>query len=553
MRHSLLASLLILACTATLLAQQSNLVVNSGITSPLHKANIGKIRFAADIEPAEHYTEADFLDSFLLKRKADLNLLAFMDNSLTNYLHTLAPNLQPEQLVLQGNYQFTFYVDGQPIYQENLHPGAGSAQTKNTNTLLTVPLLSTQNEHIWSRFLWSRFLGSGGEQVLTEGKHKLKIEIRPYVNNPELVVGEVIAAGQLELTIRKPQIDTSKVTLNKIIPAEGWAISKESFDSSKIRELKASIDEDMLIDITSLVVVKNGRLLIEEYFNGADRNTLHDTRSVGKSFASTLTGIALQEGHLAHVNQSLKEFYTLKNFAHYTPEKENITIKNLLSMSSAFDGNDALSLSPGNEENMYPTENWVKFTLDLPLDTAKPAKAWKYFTAGVVLLGDILHKTVPGGLEKYANEKLFRPLGITAYKWQHTPQGVANTAGSLQMRSLDYAKYGQLYKNLGKWNNKQILSKDWVEETFTRHKAIPERENEYYGYLFWNKQFSVNGKPYEAFYSAGNGGNAIFIFKNLPLVVVITATAYGAPYSHSQVQEMMELYVLPAVINNKTR
>lgn len=90
-----------------------------------------------------------------------------------------------------------------------------------------------------------------------------------------------------------------------------------------------------------------------------------------------------------------------------------------------------------------------------------------------------------------------------------------------------------------------------MNKTFTKHKAIPGRTDEHYGYLFWNRKYSVNGRQYETFYCAGNGGNKIFVFKDQPLVVVITSTAYGAPYSHAQVDKMMTDYILPAVINRK--
>ncbi|UZJ63127.1 serine hydrolase [Sphingobacterium sp. KU25419] len=234
------------------------------------------------------------------------------------------------------------------------------------------------------------------------------------------------------------------------------------------------------------MVLKNGELLIEEYFNGTNRNSLHDMRSVGKSFASTMMGMTIQEGYLKSEMQLLNEFYNLKSFKNYTPEKEQIALKDLLTMSSSFDGNDMDAGSPGNEENMYPTDNWVNFTLDLPIDQKKArAKTWDYFTAGVIILGDIIDQSVPTGLEKYADSHLFQPLGITHYKWQFTPQKVASTAGGLQLRSLDFAKYGQLYKNQGNWKGKQLLTKEWVDKSLFRQIAISE--NEYYGYLFWNK------------------------------------------------------------------
>jgi CubicO group peptidase (beta-lactamase class C family) len=115
------------------------------------------------------------------------------------------------------------------------------------------------------------------------------------------------------------------------------------------------------------------------------------------------------------------------------------------------------------------------------------------------------------------------------------------------MNALDFAKYGQLYKNGGLWNGKQLIPRVWVQKTFTPHKIIPGRTNEYYGYLFWNRIYQVNGQAYETYYCAGNGGNKIYIFKDQPLVVVVTATAFGTSYAHAQVDKMMEEYILPAL------
>jgi CubicO group peptidase (beta-lactamase class C family) len=113
---------------------------------------------------------------------------------------------------------------------------------------------------------------------------------------------------------------------------------------------------------------------------------------------------------------------------------------------------------------------------------------------------------------------------------------------------LDFAKYGQLYKNEGTWNGKQLIPKAWIHKTFTKQQQIGGRNNEFYGYLFWNKSFQVKNKGYEAFYCAGNGGNYIIVFKDQPLVIVVTATAYGQFYAHSQVNKMITDYILPAVI-----
>lgn len=532
----------------TVVGQIPDLVKSDNIVYPIHQANIGKIAFMKQLVPIEQFKETDFLNSFELKEKTNLHIRVFLGNSLTNYLHQLSPGLSVDDLTKNGNYQFSFFVDNQKIYVEDLNAGAGSADTKNQRTVFRVPLISSTNEDSWGRFLWNRFLMNGGQEALTSGEHLLKIEIRPYLKLTQLVTGNTIAEGQIKIIVPGVNINDKLIRVQAIKPTKDWQISTDSFDHSKIEELNRKIATQTFKDISSIVVIKNGKLLIEEYFNGANRNTLHDMRSVGKSFASTAFGIAMNDGYIKSDMQLLKEYYDLKTFQNYSTAKDSITLKSLLTMSSRFDGSDLSPASPGNEENMYPTKNWVEFTLNLPIDKTKVAnERWDYFTAGVVVLGDVIHKSVPNGLEKYADKRLFQPLGITNYKWQFTPQKVANTAGGIRLRSLDFAKFGQLYKNQGLWEGKQILTRDWVTKSLSRHMTISE--NEYYGYLFWNKTYKAGGKDYEVYYSSGNGGNKIFMFKDSPIVIVITSTAYNKPYGHSQVDKIMQDFLIPAITN----
>ncbi|WP_017497240.1 serine hydrolase [Flavobacterium sp. WG21] len=556
-KHFLLLALLF--CNGIISAQNNDLFKPDEITTELHKNNIGKVTFMKGNIPLEQYKESDILKSFELTYKSDLNIRVFMNNSVINYLHQLNPELSADQLLTTGNLQFAFYIDNKLLYTENLNYGCrfGSAGSKNTSTTFRVPLTSTKKEDWWSIYLWERFKLNGGEKALTNGKHKLKIEIRPYLKsdkNNEIKTGDLIAKGEVQLILKAPKLTAKQIEVQPIQPNSDWEVSNFAFDKKKIKKLNAAIASYNLKEITSIVVVYDKKLLLEEYFNESNRNTLHDTRSAGKSFASTLAGIAINDGYLKNENQTLDQFYDLKSFANYNSKKDNVKIKDLLTMSAAFEGSDQNSDSPGNEENMYPSDNWVKFTLDLPMDKSKTnGGQWDYFTAGVVLLGDIIHKSVPGGLDKYADEKLFKPLNITHYQWQYTPQKVANTAGSLQMTSLDYAKYAQLYQNNGLWKDKQILTADWVQKTLTHQIQIPERQSEFYGYLFWNKTFTFKNTPYETYYCAGNGGNEFMIFKNLPLVVIITSKAYNKPYGHAQADTIVQDYILPAILANKQK
>lgn len=550
MKKNCILIVLLLQISANIFGQTTDIVKADEITNDLHKANIGKIIFMPRNIPLDSLTATDFLSSYQLTRKSNLNIRVFMGNSLINYQHSLAPHLSVEALNVSGNYQFSFFVDGKLIYQENIHYGCGLK--KATLTTFRVPFTDTQGADFWSIYLFERFKRNGGDKALSEGSHLFSVEMRPYLkleDKSEAIVGDVIAKGQVTLIIKKNKTDKKQIAIQAIQSHEDFKIAKPSYDKKKIKALNKSIVQEDFKDITSIVVLKNGELLIEEYFNGANRNTLHDTRSVGKSFTSMLMGIAIQEGLIKGELETLDKFYDLKQFSNYSPRKDSIQLKDLLTMSSAFYGSDISSDSPGNEENMYPTNDWVKFALDLPMDSHKVSgNQWDYFTAGVVVLGDVLHKSVPNGLEKFADNKLFNPLNITKYQWQYTPQKVVNTAGGLQMSSLDYSKIGQMLKDKGRWKSSQILSENWVAKSFQKHLAIPERDNEFYGYLFWNKTYTVNNQHYETNYCAGNGGNKIFVFKELPIVVVITAKAYNRPYGHSQVDKIMEKFILPAVL-----
>lgn len=516
----------------------------------VHQENIGKIRFTETAVQEGQVELANFLSQYVFTNKSNLFITVSLIKPLTDFLRPLAPDLSADSLAKIGNYQFSFYIDNQLVYQTNLIPGAPTPAQQKEETYWSRPLIDNQHEGaLWSQSAWNRFMYNGGDSALTEGKHELRIELRPYVKTSQLKVGDIMASGQLLMQVnRKPIINIDTVELSPLKPYKEFGISTENIDRERIRELKANIEAGVYKHITSVVVLKRGKILIEEYFNGASRDSLHDVRSVGKSFASTLTGMAIADGYLKSEHETLKKFYDLKAYSHFSKAKGEVSLKNLLTMSSDFDGDDDDPASPGNEENMYPTDDWVKFTLGLPLDTVKYSGQWHYFTAGVMLLGNTLHNLVPGGLDNYAATKLFGPMHITKYQWQYTPQHVVSTAGGIRMNALDLAKFGQLYQNKGSWEGKQLVPKSWIEKTFTKHKAIPGREGEYYGYLFWNKTYRSKGKNYETFYCSGNGGNKIFVFRNEPLVVVITATAYGQAYAHSQADKIMEQFIIPAVV-----
>jgi len=274
--------IIVLNLTGIIYGQIKDLVKTDGIQTALHSANVGRVTFMNGNIPLDDYKESDFLHSFALAYKSDLNIRVFMANSVTNYLHKMAPNLGADQLLEKGNLQFSFYVDDRLIYKENVSPGCwlGNArELKNTLTTFRIPLTSTKGENLWSLHLWERFQINGGEKALKEGSHQLKIEIRPYINitkDGKTEVGNLIAKGQVELIVKTPLPTAKEIAVQPIQPGSSWEISDFKFDKNKIEALNTDIATYKLKEITSIVVLYDGKLLLEEYFNGADRNTLHD-------------------------------------------------------------------------------------------------------------------------------------------------------------------------------------------------------------------------------------------------------------------------------------
>ncbi len=488
------------------------------------------------------------ITSYNLGSEKDFYILLSPKYSLQDELSRLAPDLKKEELTTKGNYSFTILIDGKSVFTENLHPGALLLSDKITNRPVDIVFISTTRSGIWSINTWDRFMGKIGSDAFTSQEKLLTIQIKAYINHNELVYSPILAEKSIKVNKVQKILDPLLYQPQKIAENSGFELSTDKIDLDLITQLNLKIAEKTYRKINGIVIVKNGKLLLEQYYNGENRETLHDPRSVSKSVTGTLVGMAIDDGYIKSEHQRIGEFYPLKTYANYSPKKDSVKLVDLLTMSSAFDGDDGIDASPGNEENMYPTANYTKFTLDLPMDPARiNGKSWAYFTAGTMLLADILDRNIPEGLEAYAKRKIFDPLSISTFEWAKTPQGKPFGGGGLRLRALDFAKYGLLYSDLGRFKNKQLISKSWIKKSLSPHQILPPDRPGFYGYLFWNKTFTVNGKKYNAYYSTGNGGNKIYIFQHIPLVIVITASAYGTAYAHSQVDEIIEKYLLPAL------
>lgn len=328
---------------------------------------------------------------------------------------------------------------------------------------------------------------------------------------------------------------------------EAKAIDSEGYDAGRIRLLKESIQDRTFKDINSILIVKQGKVLIEAYFNGEGPDTLHDIRSAGKSITSALVGIAMDKGLIRGVDEKLL-FYFPGIDCHngWDPRKETITLKHVLSMSF---GLAEPGEFPSWENRNWYTLNWKRDVLCQPVEY-EPGSRFDYDSAAPALFGPIIEQSSGLSVGRFAENYLFRPLGIEHYRWHILPDGREYTGGGFRMSSRDMAKFGQLYLQKGAWKGEQLVSRNWVEESTKAHLSANAQLDVQYGYYWWRETFPIGNRRVEAYSASGNGGNKIYVFPTEDLVVIITASAYDQSYGHPQVRMMMSKYILPAVFQS---
>jgi CubicO group peptidase (beta-lactamase class C family) len=316
-------------------------------------------------------------------------------------------------------------------------------------------------------------------------------------------------------------------------------LQRTDLDSIALTQMMEKIADGTLPNVHSILILKNNKLVFEEYFYEYDINTLHQIRSATKSFVSALIGIAISKGLIKSKNEKVISFFPEYQLNNLTEDKKNITIENMLNNQSGLDCNDHDGNSPGNEVKMYPTSDWVKFILDLPMSD-KPGGIARYCSGNVMILKRIIEKASGKSLYEFAKENLFDPISASGYKWNFKPDSSQmNTFGQLYIRPRDMAKFGLLYMNNGKCNNKQVLPEAWVKETLTPHTTI---DNTPYSYLWWHPWLMVNGIRNNAIAAKGNGGQRIYLRPDLNMVVVITGGNYN---SESAADKLLASYILP--------
>lgn len=277
----------------------------------------------------------------------------------------------------------------------------------------------------------------------------------------------------------------------------------------------------------SMLLIKDQKIILEEYFNGYEPSKQHDLRSVTKSIRSLLTGIALEQKVIKSIDDPVLSYLpNLQPEKNLDPRKQQISLKHLLTMSSGLDCNDWDQKSKGQEDKVYKKKDWLQYTLDLP-QVNDPGSVSAYCSMGTILLAEVIGQSAGTSIEDFGRKQLFEPMGITNISFGHTKDKPVISSGKRwYMTPRDMAKIGQLVLNNGKWYDRQLVPKKWVEEATSRHTQIGGVN---YGYLWWRIPFKQQEKQVLSLTATGNGGQYIMVLPDIDLVAVFTGGAYNSP------------------------
>jgi len=287
--------------------------------------------------------------------------------------------------------------------------------------------------------------------------------------------------------------------------------------------------------IDSVTIIRNGHMVLDEYFAPFTSSSTHIIHSCTKSIMSVLIGIAIDQGYIEGVNQLVLDLLPGRTVANLDADKASLTLEDLLTMSSGLDCRDSYLYNWVGLNEMKASGDWLQFVLDRPM-AEPPGSRFEYCNGNSFLLSAIIQETTGLSALEFAQESLFEPLGITDVHWSTGPDGITIGWGDIHMRPQDMAKIGVLYLNGGEWESERIVSSDWIS-TSTRQHIEAGTLSDGYGYHWW-----VSDQGY--YMALGYQGQFIFVVPEMDLVAVFTSYLDDATFFAPEL--LLRDFIIPA-------
>lgn len=352
---------------------------------------------------------------------------------------------------------------------------------------------------------------------------------------------------------------------------DGWSVAPANTVGFDEKALALAVQKIIDVDpasrrawlIHSLAIARHGKLVLDEYFYGHERERPHDTRSAGKTLSSVMLGALMRQGSALSPQTKVYELLApLGPFAHPDPRKAKITLAHLLTHTAGLACDDNDENSPYTEDKMQTQTdqpNWWKYSLDLPM-AFEPGDRYAYCSGNINLVGAALTISSQTWLPELFDRTVAQPLQFGSYYWNLMPNYEGYFGGGAFLRTRDLLKVGQAYLDGGEWNGRRIATTAWTKEAMSPHARISpattgrsgeDFANVYYetdeGYAWHMIDVKFGGKRYPAFHANGNGGQLLLIVPQFDLVVAFTAGNYGQGLWNRERDDITGGLIIPAL------
>ena len=332
--------------------------------------------------------------------------------------------------------------------------------------------------------------------------------------------------------------------------SDGWAVDtlvSEDVDIDVLTRMMVSIHEqghDAFL--RNILIVKNNKLVFEEYFGDASRNRPSHLQSATKSIVAAVFGIAVSDGYVGSLDDPLFGYFP--EYDHLgSAAKDAIQLGHVLTMTPGFDWNENSASTFGTENDniaAYRSNNYIEYVLQKDLVTT-PGARWNYNSGCPMILAGIIRNRSGVHLDRFADDRLFGPLGITSRIWEYQADGLPLATGGLWLRARDAAKIGQVFLDGGRWQGQQLVPADWVDASLTEHLSVDASRG--YGYLWWTQQ----RVSHRLWYAAGYGGQVIVLVPASAAVIVVNANynrdTEETGRRQASVWRLLDGFILPAI------
>lgn len=341
--------------------------------------------------------------------------------------------------------------------------------------------------------------------------------------------------------------DSHKTFLQTAPPKE------TGMNPEKLAELVSDVKIGKIKNIHGLLVIKDDKLVVEDYFGGYKRDDLHYSASVTKSFASALLGIAIDRGYFSGdiqtvLNRSVKDLFP--EYAKVIDKdslKSGLKLKHLLSMTAGFEWDEHTFPYTDRRNDCNKINNSrepMRFLFERKL-VHRPGEEF-YYNGGLSLsISYLIEKYTGMSVLKFAEKYLFKPMDIKDFRWDEVANGLIDTDGGLHLKPLDQAKLGYLFLNKGRWGGRQLVSEVWVNASTKMHVDNTDRPD--YGYQWWGGDFQSQDTTWRTFFASGHGGQKVIVFPDYNLIVVIVQQVFDNPLGHLNFIAIIDNYIVPAL------